>query len=88
MALKILTRSIGEACWMRAESGGDERWLDLRFRSVLLDLWCGDESVHGDSQVVGAGQIADGDAGGAGKVQYVSFFMGWKIHMLGEVEDV
>ena len=56
-------------------------------------MWCGDENVHGDSQVVGdgevrAGQIADGDAGGADKVQSVSFFMCMRIYMLGEVEDV
>ena len=63
------------------------------YRALLLDLWCGDENVHGDSQVVrdsdiGAGQIADYDAGDADKVQCVSFFMVWIINMLDEVEDV
>ena len=77
MSLYIATRSIGDVFWMRA---------------FLLDLWCGDENGHGGSQVVGdgevgAGQIADGDASGADKVQCVYFFNG-KIHMLGEVEDV
>ena len=60
------------------------------YRALLLGLWCGDENVHGDSQVVrdcdiGAGQIADCDSGDAGKVQCVSFFMDCKIHIL--VED-
>ena len=41
----------------------------------------------GDGEVR-AGQIADGDAGGADKVQSVSFFMCMRIYMLGEVEDV
>ena len=63
------------------------------YRALLLDLWCGDENVHGDSQVVRdsdieAGQIADCDAGDADKVQCVSFFMVWIINMLDEVEDV
>ena len=47
---------------------------------LLFDLWCGDENVHGDSQVVrdcdiGAGQIADCDSGDADKVQCVSIFV-------------
>ena len=80
------------------QEGGKTRGIDgfeipESYRALLLDLWCGDENVHGDSQVVRdsdieAGQIADCDAGDADKVQCVSFFMVWKINMLDEVEDV
>lgn len=47
---------------------------------LLLEDGGGDENVHGDSQMVGdgevrAGQVADGD--GADEVQNVSFFCGW-----------
>lgn len=63
------------------------------YGALLLEEGGGDENVHGDSQMVGdgevgAGQVADGDAGGADKVQNVSFFVGGEVYVLGEVEKV
>lgn len=60
---------------------------------TLLHMGDGDVNVQGDSQVVGddevnAGEIGDGNAGGADQVKCMSFFMGVKVDMLGDVEIV
>lgn len=59
----------------------------------LLDRGGRDENVHGDSQMVRdgevrAGEIIDGDARGADQVQCMTFLMGGKIDMLGDIEKM
>ena len=79
---------------MRSESGmvsaeREEGWMDLRFRKVIerFCLTCG-VGMRMSMVIARWSEVPDGDAGGADNVQCVSFFMGWKIHTLGEVEDI
>ena len=81
-----LRKTCGERGWVDGLEGAES---DAAF---LLLRGGGSVSLKSNGQMVGdvevvTGQVTDSDASGTDQIQGVAFVMGWKIDVLGDVEE-